>query len=139
MAAILLILCAKSVHKVSFLLQYLQVEHDDGKDRKAERQQVSVQQQNTDIHKVKAEERRVAAETVNASCDQFCFILIGNTRPPAILHTQNGQQEDGIAQHPDAEGGKPHTCGRWLQSNAMERNCVMGAANAAMRISTSAV
>ena len=47
MAAILLIRCAKGVHKVSFLLQYLQVEHDDGKDRKAERQQVSIQQQDT--------------------------------------------------------------------------------------------
>lgn len=87
MAAILLILCAKSVHKVSFLLQYLQVEHDDGKDRKTKSQQVSIQQQDTDIHEVKAEERRVAAETVNASCDQFCFILVGNTRTPAILHT----------------------------------------------------
>ena len=65
MAAILLIRRAKGVHKVSFLLQYLQVEHDDGKDRKAERQQVSVQQQGTNIHEVKAEKRRVAAETVN--------------------------------------------------------------------------
>ena len=61
MAAILLILCAKSVHKVSFLLQYLQVEHDDGKDRKTKRQQVSVQQQDTDIHEVKSEECRVTA------------------------------------------------------------------------------
>ena len=66
MASILLIWFTKGIHKVSFLLQYLQVDHDDGKDRKAERQQVSVQQQDTDIHEVKAEERRVAAETVNA-------------------------------------------------------------------------
>ena len=71
MAAILLILCAKGVHKVPFLLQYLQVEHEDGKDRKTKRQQVSIQQQDTDIHEVKAEDRRVAAETVNAGCDQL--------------------------------------------------------------------
>ena len=112
MAAILLIWFAKGIHKVSFLLQYLQVEHDDGKERKTKHQQVSIQQQDTDIHEVKAEERRVAAETVNASCDQFCFILVGNTRPPAILHTQNGQQEDGIAQHPDTEAGKSHARGK---------------------------
>ena len=74
MAAILLIRRAKGVHKVSFLLQYLQVEHDDGKDRKAKRQQVSVQQQGTNIHEVKAEKRRVAAETVNTGCDKLCFI-----------------------------------------------------------------
>ena len=49
MAAIRLIRRAKGVHKVSFLLQYLQVEHDDGKGRKAERQQVSVQQQDADM------------------------------------------------------------------------------------------
>ena len=107
MAAILLIRCAKGVYKVSFLLQYLQVEHDNGKYRKAERQQIFVQQQDTDIHEVKAEERRVAAETVNASCDQLRFILVRNTRPPAILHAQDGQQEDDVAHHPDAEAGKP--------------------------------
>ena len=112
MAAILLILCAKGVHKVLFLLQYLQVEHDDGKDRKAERQQVSVQQQDTDIHEVKAEERRVTAKTVNAGRDQLRFILVGDTRPPTILHAQNGQQEDGIAQYPDAEAGEPRACGK---------------------------
>ena len=75
MAAVLLIRCAKGIHKASFLLQYLQVEHDDGKDRKAERQQVSIQQQDADIHGVKAGERRVAAETVNAGCDQLRFVL----------------------------------------------------------------
>ena len=99
MAAILLIRRSEGVHKVSLLLQYLQVEHDDGKDRKTERQQVPVQQQDTDIHKVKAEEGRVAAETVNAGRDQLRFILVGNTRPPTILHAQNGQQEDRIAQY----------------------------------------
>ena len=112
MAAILLIRRAKGVHKVSFLLQYLQVEHDDGKDRKAERQQVSVQQQDTDIHEVKAEKRRVAAETVNTGRDKLRFILVGNTRPPAIFHAQDGQQEDRIAQHPDAEAGEPCACGK---------------------------
>ena len=99
MAAILLIRRAKGVHKVSFLLQYLQVEHDDGKDRKAERQQVSVQQQGTNIHEVKAEKRRVAAETVNTGRDKLRFILVGNTRLPAIFHAQDGQQEDRIAQY----------------------------------------
>ena len=99
MAAILLIRRAKGVHKVSFLLQYLQVEHDDGKDRKAERQQVSVQQQGTNIHEVKAEKRRVAAETVNTVRDKLRFILVGNTRPPVIFHAQDGQQEDRIAQY----------------------------------------
>ena len=93
MAPILLIRRAKGVHKVSFLLQYLQVEHDDGKDRKAERQQVSVQQQG------KAEKRRVAAETVNTGRDKLRFILVGNTRLPAIFHAQDGQQEDRIAQY----------------------------------------
>lgn len=112
MAAILLIRRAKGVHKVSLLLQYLQVEHDDGKGRKTERQQISVQQQDTDIHEVKAEERRVAAETVNAGCDKLRFILVGNTRPPASLHAQDGQQEDRIAQYPDAEAGKPCVRGK---------------------------
>ena len=102
MAAILLIRRAKGVHKVSFLLQYLQVEHDDGKERKTKHQQVSIQQQDTDIHEVKAEKRRVAAETVNAGGDKLCFILVGNTRPPAIFHAQDGQQEDRIAQYPAA-------------------------------------
>ena len=88
------------------------MEHDDGKDRKTERQQVPVQQQDTDIHKVKAEEGRVAAETVNAGRDQLRFILVGNTRPPTILHAQNGQQEDRIVQHPDTEAGKSHACGK---------------------------
>ena len=69
----------------------------------------------------------------------MAYYYLGMPTRQAILHAPSGRQEDGIAQHPDAEGGKPHTCGRWLQSNAMERNCVMGAANAAMRISTSAV
>ena len=99
MAPILLIRRAKGVHKVSFLLQYLQVEHDDGKDRKAERQQVSVQQQGTNIHEVKAEKRRVAAETVNTGRDKLRFILVGNTRLPAIFHAQDGQQEYRIAQY----------------------------------------
>ena len=76
----------EGVHKVSFLLHYLQVEHDNGKYGKAERQQVSVQQQDTEIHEVKAEKRRVAAETVNAGRNQLRFILVGNTRPLAILH-----------------------------------------------------
>ena len=62
MAAILLIRRTEGVHKVSFLLQYLQVEHNDGKGRKAERQQISIQQQDADIHEVKAAERRVAAK-----------------------------------------------------------------------------
>ena len=112
MAAILLIRRAKGVRKVSFLLQYLQVENDDGKGRKTERQQVSVQQQDTDIHEVKAKERRVAAEAVNASGDKPRFILVGNTRPPAVFHAQDGQQEDRIAQYPDAEAGKPCICGK---------------------------
>ena len=67
-AAILLIRRSEGVHKASLLLQHLQVEHDDGKDRKAERQQIPVHQQGTDIHEVKAEERRGAAETVNTGC-----------------------------------------------------------------------
>ena len=75
------------------------MKHDDGKGRNAERQQISVQQQDTDIHEVKAEERRVAAETVNAGRDKLRFILVGNTRLPAIFHAQDGQQEDRIAQY----------------------------------------
>ena len=75
------------------------MEHDDGKGRNTERQQVSVQQQGTDIHEVKAEKRRVAAETVNTGRDKLRFILVGNTRPPAIFHAQDGQQEDRIAQY----------------------------------------
>ena len=69
------------------------MEHHHGEQRKAERQQVSVQQQDTDIHEVKAEERRVAAETVNAGGDKLRFILVGNTRPPAIFHAQNGKKK----------------------------------------------
>ena len=42
------------------------MQHHHGEQRKAERQQVSVQQQDADVHEIKAEERRVAAETVNA-------------------------------------------------------------------------
>ena len=112
MAAIRLIRRTEGVHKVSFLLQDLQVEHDDGKGRKAERQQISIQQQDTDIHEVKAEERRIAAETVNAGRDQLRFILVGDTRPPAVFHAQDGQQEDDVAQHPDAKAGEPCVCGK---------------------------
>ena len=51
------------------------------------------------IHEVKAEKRRVAAETVNTGRDKLRFILVGNTRLPAIFHAQDGQQEDRIAQY----------------------------------------
>lgn len=81
------------------------MEHDHGKQGKRKGQQVSIHQQDADIHKIKAQKRRVAAESVNAGGDQPGLVLIGDPRPPAVLHAQNGAQEDPVAQHPDAEAG----------------------------------
>ena len=110
MATVFLIWPAKGVHKVSFLLQNLQVEHDDREHGKAKHQGIAVHQQNADIHEIKAEERRVTAESINVGCEQLCFILVRNTRPPATLHAQNGQQEDRVAQHPNAKAAEPFAC-----------------------------
>ena len=88
------------------------MQHHHGEQRKAERQQVSVQQQDADVHEIKAEERRVAAEGVNAGGDQLRLVLVGDPRPPAVLHAKDRQQKDGVAQHPDAEAGEPRVRGK---------------------------
>ena len=66
---------------------------------KTEKPSVSRFPYSTNIHEVKAEKRRVAAETVNTGRDKLRFILVGNTRLPAIFHAQDRQQEDRIAQY----------------------------------------
>ena len=52
----------------------------------------------------------IAAEPIDSGCNQLCVILIRNTRPPAILHTENGKEKDQITEHPGAEAGKARVC-----------------------------
>ena len=108
---VFLIRYPKRTDEILFFLQDLQVQRYDCKQRKDCCQRITVHQQHTDVHKVKAKKCRITAITVNACRDQLCFSLVRNTRPPAILHAQYGEQKDGIAQHSGAKAGKPCVCG----------------------------
>ena len=107
---VFLIRYPKRTDEILFFLQDLQVQRYDCKQRKDCCQRITVHQQHTDVHKVKAKKCRITAITVNACRDQLCFSLVRNTRPPAILHAQYGEQKDGIAQHSGAKAGKPCVC-----------------------------
>ena len=98
--------------QMALLLQNLQVQHDDGKDGEHPRQQVAEHEQHADILQVKAQKRRIAAEGVDAVRHQLRFVLIGDAGPPAVLHAQDGEQKDQIAEHADAESGEAGRCGQ---------------------------
>lgn len=100
------IVFAEGSGEIPLLLQYLQVQHDDREKRKRRRQRVEVQKQNADVHKIKAEKRRVAAEAVYAGRNKLRFVRIRDPRPPAVLHTDNGEQKDEIAEQSRTEAGK---------------------------------
>ena len=86
------------------------MQHHNGKHRKRHGQQVTVHQHHTDIHEVKAEKGRIAAEPIDAGCDQLCAILIRDARPPAILHTENGKEKNQITEHSGDKAGKACVC-----------------------------
>ena len=86
------------------------MQHHNGKHRKRHGQQIAVHQHHTDIHEVKAEKGRIAAEPIDAGCDQLCAILIRDARPPAILHTENGKEKNQITEHSGDKAGKARLC-----------------------------
>lgn len=86
------------------------MQHHNGKHRKRHGQQIAVHQHHTDIHEVKAEKGRIAAELIDAGCDQLCAILIRDARPPAILHTENGKEKNQITEHSGDKAGKARLC-----------------------------
>lgn len=87
-----------------------------GKCRKEPCQQIAVHQQNAEIHHIKTEKCRIAAESVNTACDQLRFILVGYACSPAILHAKDGEQKNLITQHSNAEAGETDICREMIPS-----------------------
>ena len=92
--------------QITLLLQNLQVQHNDRKNGKHSCQQVAVHQEYTNVHKIKAEKRRIAAVPVNSVCHKLRSASLRNTCPPTVLHAENGEQENQVAEYADAEPGK---------------------------------
>ena len=89
-----------------FLLQNLQVQHDDRKQGKEQCQRIEIHQQNPDIHKIKAQKYRIAAEFVNAACGKFGFVLAGNSGTPAVPHADDRGKENQISEDSRTKAGE---------------------------------
>ena len=108
--AVIQIFRAECGGQITLLLQDLQVQHYGCKNGEHPCQQVSVHQEYTNVHKVKAEKRRIAAVPVNTTCHKLRSVAVWDTGPPTVLHADNGEQEDQVAKHADAEPGKAGAC-----------------------------
>ena len=95
--------------QILFLLQNLQVQHDDRKQRKECRERIEIHQQNADIHKIEPQKCGIAAELINTACDKLGFVLIGDTRTPAVFHADDRSKEDQISEYPCAKTGETRT------------------------------
>ena len=92
--------------QIFFLLQNLQVQHDNRKQGKEQCQRIEIHQQNPDIHKIKAQKCRIAAEFVNAACDKFGFVLAGNSGTPAVPHADDRGKENQISEDSRTKAGE---------------------------------
>mgnify|MGYP004704233749 CR=1 FL=1 len=75
------VISSEGVFQIAFLLQNLQMQHNHSKSGKAEGQQISVHQKHADIHKIKAQECRIAAIPINTGGNKISLIFVRDTRP----------------------------------------------------------
>lgn len=106
------IFCSKNCSKEWFFyFCNLQVEHEDGEQGYCEEEPVEEGQQDSDVYEIEAEECGIAADLVDAICDEFGFICMGDASAPVIFHGQYGDDKSKVSesskkQTADSYGGK---------------------------------
>ena len=82
------------------------MQHDDCKQGKEQCQRIEIHQQNPDIHKIKTQKCRIAAEFVNAACDKLGFVLVGYSGTPAVPHADDRGKENQISEYSCTKAGE---------------------------------
>ena len=70
------------------------MEHHDGEQGEEQVQQVRERHQQPDVHKVKAHEGGVAADTVDTALHQLRAVFLGYARPPVVRHCAHSDDEE---------------------------------------------
>lgn len=75
MLFIIRIFLSKLREHIFFLLKNLQMQHQNRKNREKSCQNIRVHQKKPDIHKIKSQKSRVAAEFIHAFGHNFCLVF----------------------------------------------------------------